>query len=124
VRNTGLTAAQFALLSALGGFFQCPANQRGVCSRQHRIEGRIGHGFVGQCSRRASGAVASVDTGHVDQRIGIIPSGTIITECAENNDPYFCAFINRAPGLGVLFGVGNIDQRNINTGSLSTPVST
>ena len=124
--NTGLNAAQYATLSAPGGLFQCPADQCGglfggntSLKPEESDTISLGAVFTPTFFKGLSVAVDYFDI-MVDQRIGTIPSGTIITECAENNNPFFCGLINRAPGLGVLFGSGNVDQRNINTGSLAT----
>lgn len=124
--NTGLNAAQYALLSAPGGLFQCPADQCGglfggntALKPEESDTISFGAVFTPTFLPGLSVAVDYFDI-VIDSKIDTIPSETIIDECALNNNAFFCGLINRAPGLGVLFGTGNVDQRNINTGSDST----
>lgn len=123
---TGLDAAQFAILSAPGGSFQCPADQCGGLfggnpTLKPEEADTTSFGIVFTPTFFA-GFSATIDYYEifVDRRIGTIPSGTILNECGLNGDLFFCSQINRAPGLGVLFGAGNVIQTNVNTGSLET----
>lgn len=123
---TGLNAGQYAVLSAPGGNFQCPADQCGGLfggnqNLKPEESDTTSFGLVFTPSfLKGFSATADYYEILVDKRIGTIPSGTILTECGVNGDPFFCSLISRAPGLGVLFGAGSVLQTNINTGSLET----
>jgi len=57
----------------------------------------------------------------VDGYIGAVDSTTVINQCLENSDPFFCNLFHRDPVTGVLFGnEGYIVATSQNTGYLKT----
>jgi outer membrane receptor protein involved in Fe transport len=58
---------------------------------------------------------------YVDKYIGSVDAPTVINQCTENANPYFCNLFHRDPTSGVLFGDrGYIIATNQNTGFLQT----
>jgi iron complex outermembrane receptor protein len=57
----------------------------------------------------------------VDGYIGAVDSTTVINQCIQNSDPFFCDLFHRDPVTGVLFGnEGYIVATSQNTGFLAT----
>ena len=57
----------------------------------------------------------------VDGYIGAVDSTTVINQCLQNSDPFFCDLFHRDPVTGVLFGnEGYIVATSQNTGYLAT----
>ncbi len=58
---------------------------------------------------------------YVDQYIGAVDAPTVINQCVQTSNPYFCSLFHRDPTSGVLFGDrGYIVATNQNTGYLQT----
>lgn len=58
---------------------------------------------------------------YVDQYIGAVDAPTVINQCVQTSNPYFCSLFHRDPTSGVLFGDrGYIIATNQNTGFLQT----
>ncbi len=58
---------------------------------------------------------------YVDQYIGAVDAPTVINQCVQTSNPYFCSLFHRDPTSGVLFGErGYIIATNQNTGFLQT----
>jgi outer membrane receptor protein involved in Fe transport len=58
---------------------------------------------------------------YVDKYIGSVDASTVIKQCTETGNPYFCSLFHRDPTSGVLFGDrGYIVATNLNTGFLQT----
>lgn len=57
----------------------------------------------------------------VDGFVGTVNPQTSLDQCAFNNDPFFCALVNRAPNGSLwINNQGYIVATNVNTGSLKT----
>ncbi|MGH1557959.1 hypothetical protein ACRAWD_09635 [Caulobacter segnis] len=58
---------------------------------------------------------------YVDKYIGAVDAPTVINQCVQTSNPYFCGLFHRDPTSGVLFGDrGYIVATNQNTGYLQT----
>ncbi|MBA3511924.1 TonB-dependent receptor [Sphingomonas sp.] len=118
---TGVTAAQF------GNITENPANQYqslfgGNPDLEPEVADSYTFGLVLQ-PRWIPGLAFTVDYFDIklENAIGVIGFDTIITQCINTGDPFFCSRINRNPGNASLFiGNGFITDINTNTGGLQT----
>lgn len=123
--NTGLTAAQFALFTATGGF-QCPAGQcSGTFSGNPNLKPEssdtVSFGFVLTPSfiKGFNGTVDYYDI-EISDTITVINQVVIVGNCARTGAAFPCSLIHRDPVSGSLsnsttLGVG-VDSLVRNTG--------
>ena len=118
---TGVTAAQY------GHIPECPAD---VCDAlgggnpdlKPEVADTYTAGFV-VTPLMIPGFSASVDYFDikVEGYIGGIDAQTIIAQCVQTGNPFFCTLFHRDPKIGVLFGTnGYVVSTNQNTGFLKT----
>jgi len=118
---TGVTAAQY------GNITENPANQYvslfgGNPDLEPEKADSYTFGVVLQ-PRFVPGLAFTLDYFNIklENAIGVIGFDTIMAQCLNTGDPFFCSRINRSPGSGSLFiGPGFIKDINTNTGGLQT----
>ena len=118
---TGVTAAQY------GKIPDCPAETcvtqgGGNPNLKPEVADTRTAGFV-LTPRFLPGFSMSIDYFdiYVDKYIGAVDAPTVINQCVQTSNPYFCGLFHRDPTSGVLFGDrGYIVATNQNTGYLQT----
>lgn len=118
---TGVTAAQY------GHIPECPAD---VCDAlgggNPNLDPEVANTYTAGLvltPQMIPGFSASVDYFNikVDGYIGGIDPQTIIAQCIQTGNPFFCSLFHRDPQIGVLFGTnGYVVSTNQNTGFLKT----
>ncbi|MFV3129887.1 TonB-dependent receptor domain-containing protein [Niveispirillum sp. KHB5.9] len=120
-QKTGVTAAQY------GNIPECPAE---VCVAQGGGNPLLkpeeantytaGIVLTPEMVRNFSLTVDYFKIG-IDKYIGSVDTQTVIRQCIETGNPFFCSLFHRDPAIGVLFGNnGYVVSTNQNTGFLRT----
>lgn len=128
----GLTAAQCALTGVsaaqFGNIIANPADQyNGFLGGNPNLSPETADSYtVGLVlqPRFIPGLAITVDAFDIRVRdaIGTIGFDTIVDQCLQTGDPFFCSRINRAPGSGSLFlgNAGFVVDLNTNVGGVKT----
>jgi iron complex outermembrane recepter protein len=135
--NLGVSAAQYAASvagHAVNGVNPIPQCIAGQCSQLQggnpALQPEQGETYTIGVNFQPSFLpkfTASLDYWHIllEHAINVLPAANIISGCANNADPVYCAAIVRAPATGGLQGSnlqtgGYIVQTNVNLGSVLT----
>jgi iron complex outermembrane receptor protein len=120
-QRTGVTQAQY------GHIPECPADTcvtqaGGNLGLQPEVADTVTYGFV-VSPDSVPGLVLSADYFNifVNKYINPVDAPTVINQCVQLSNPYFCNLFHRDPTSGVLFGTnGYIVATSQNTGYLQT----